>query len=128
MEGEAEPYTVYIDGLGRWVRFVDREDELRRLHNLLERGYPLPLVVYGPEGCGKTALLRRFIAYASKLESVFAAYIDALEASDTRRALEGTLDGLWDLVEEVASALPGGGWACMACYEAGPAYRGARKP
>ncbi len=44
---------------GREIEFVDRETALRQLDELAERGTWRPLVVYGPEGCGKTALLRQ---------------------------------------------------------------------
>jgi len=43
------------------VEFVDREVALRQLREIAERGTRFPLVVYGPEGCGKTALLRQAV-------------------------------------------------------------------
>ena len=39
------------------VEFADRDSALRQLAEIAERGTRLPMVVYGPEGCGKTALL-----------------------------------------------------------------------
>ncbi|MGC9117874.1 MAG: ATP-binding protein [Thermoproteus sp.] len=44
--------------LGRYVCFADRGDETERLLDLAQRGRSVPLVIYGPEGCGKTSLLR----------------------------------------------------------------------
>ncbi|AET33442.1 ATP-binding protein [Pyrobaculum ferrireducens] len=41
------------------VEFVDREKALRKVEEWAERGTALPHVVYGPEGCGKTAWLRQ---------------------------------------------------------------------
>jgi len=41
------------------VRFADRERGLQRIRGLAEQGTGLPVVIYGPEGCGKTALLRQ---------------------------------------------------------------------
>jgi len=43
------------------VEFVDRDVALRQLREVAERGTRFPLVVYGPEGCGKTALLRQAV-------------------------------------------------------------------
>ncbi len=41
------------------IEFVDRDSALRRVEDWAERGtYPVQ-VVYGPEGCGKTAWLRQ---------------------------------------------------------------------
>lgn len=45
----------FVKGLE--VEFMDRERAVRRVEEIGERGtYPVYLV-YGPEGCGKTALL-----------------------------------------------------------------------
>ena len=41
------------------VDFVDREQALRRVEYWVERGMSVVHVVYGPEGCGKTAWLRQ---------------------------------------------------------------------
>jgi len=42
-------------------RFVDRGAELRKLLETVEKGAPLPLHLYGPEGCGKTRLLHELL-------------------------------------------------------------------
>ncbi|QOJ79280.1 ATP-binding protein [Infirmifilum lucidum] len=41
------------------VEFVDRDVAIRQVGDFAERGTRFPLVVYGPEGCGKTALFRQ---------------------------------------------------------------------
>jgi len=46
---------------GREVEFVDREVALGQLREVAERGTLWPVVIYGPEGCGKTALLRQAV-------------------------------------------------------------------
>jgi len=43
------------------VEFADRDRALRQVEDLAERGTRFPIVVYGPEGCGKTALLRQAV-------------------------------------------------------------------
>lgn len=41
------------------VEFVDRDGALRQIEGIAVRGTRFPLVIYGPEGCGKTALFRQ---------------------------------------------------------------------
>ncbi len=66
--------------------FVDREKELQALKELAERGTPIPIYVYGPEGCGKTRLLREF---TRKFRGV-AIYVNALEREDLAKAVTMT--------------------------------------
>ena len=100
---------------GLRVRFADRERGLERIRGFAERGTSLPVVIYGPEGCGKTALLRQAImllrGYGYEV-----IYIDALAESlgsavsttpGIREALRGPLRGLvgekaWGLIEAVS--------------------------
>ena len=44
---------------GLELEFADRDVALGQIGELAERGTRFPLVIYGPEGCGKTALLRQ---------------------------------------------------------------------
>lgn len=44
---------------GLEVEFTDREKALRQVYELAEKGTRYPIVVYGPEGCGKTAWLKQ---------------------------------------------------------------------
>ena len=65
------------------VPFVNRSEELRVLEELSARGLTKPLYLYGPEGCGKTRLLREFIGSFRGV----GIYIDALEEKDVELAL-----------------------------------------
>jgi len=50
---------VKVRFAGREVEFVDRDAAIKQVEEIAKRGtYPV-YVVYGPEGCGKTALLRQ---------------------------------------------------------------------
>jgi len=42
---------------GLTIEFTDRERALDQVREFAEKGTPYPVVVYGPEGCGKTAWL-----------------------------------------------------------------------
>jgi hypothetical protein len=48
------PFTPGLE-----VEFVDRDRGLKQIRDFAERGTRLPIVVYGPEGCGKTAWLKQ---------------------------------------------------------------------
>jgi Archaeal ATPase. len=41
------------------TEFVDRERALRQVEEWAERSTRWPVVIFGPEGCGKTAFLRQ---------------------------------------------------------------------
>ena len=56
--------------------FVNRDRELRALENLVTSYRPLPIYLYGPEGCGKSRLLREFIARLRGRGDVIAIYVD----------------------------------------------------
>ncbi len=64
-------------------RFIDREAELKALEKLARQGSPSILYVYGPEGCGKTRLLKEFI----KRFNGIGVYLDALEEESVNRAI-----------------------------------------
>jgi len=88
------------------IRFVDRRVELEALAAWASRQRELPLYLYGPEGCGKTRLVKEFVARVEELVGgdTLAVYIDALEESSLRSAiavsagLSPALDALEDLV------------------------------
>lgn len=44
---------------GLEVEFTDREQGIQQVLELAGRGTRLPIVVFGPEGCGKSAWLRQ---------------------------------------------------------------------
>jgi energy-coupling factor transporter ATP-binding protein EcfA2 len=46
---------------GQEVEFVDRERAIKQVEEIAERGVFRVHVVYGPEGCGKTSLLRQAV-------------------------------------------------------------------
>jgi len=52
---------IELDFAGLKVEFCDRERAMHQVEGLAERGTRFPLVVFGPEGCGKTAWLRQAI-------------------------------------------------------------------
>ncbi len=71
---------------GLVVEFVDRERALGQVEEFAEEGTRWPVVVFGPEGCGKTAFLRQATAmlrdlgydvfYLHPLDRVFSAEVD----------------------------------------------------
>ena len=78
---------------GLEVEFADREKAISQLQEWVEKGTWQPVVIYGPEGCGKTTLLRQAaqtleeagyaLFYLHPLDRVFHADI---EEPDIRKA------------------------------------------
>jgi len=70
-------------------KFVNRSRELSRLREFCSTSRALPLYIFGPEGCGKTRLLREFTRNFTNYFSgdSIALYIDALERESIERAL-----------------------------------------
>jgi predicted AAA+ superfamily ATPase len=62
---------------GLEVEFVDRERAIKQVEEFAEKGTRFPIVVFGPEGCGKTAWLKQatFILRELGFEAI---YIDPL--------------------------------------------------
>jgi len=89
----------FTPGLEVW--FADREAALKRIEEWAEKGIVNVKVVFGPEGCGKTAWLRQaamllkelgfHVVYVDPLRRDFAAYTD-LEFA--RRLAEAASDAL----------------------------------
>ncbi|MEM0277902.1 ATP-binding protein [Pyrobaculum sp.] len=86
------------------VEFADRDLALKRMEEWAEKGTTLPKVVFGPEGCGKTAWLRQsavllrelgfHVIYVDPLYRYFEAYTDVKEVA--RRLAEAAAGVLGD--------------------------------
>jgi ABC-type phosphate/phosphonate transport system ATPase subunit len=50
---------VKLDFAGLKVEFCDRERALKQVEEFTRRGTRFPVVIFGPEGCGKTSWLRQ---------------------------------------------------------------------
>jgi hypothetical protein len=69
------------------IEFTDRERALKQVEELVAKGTRYPIVVFGPEGCGKTAWLKQAIEvlreagydtiYIDPLHKAFIAYSNA---------------------------------------------------
>ncbi|RLF34658.1 MAG: hypothetical protein DRN03_06530 [Thermoplasmata archaeon] len=46
---------------GLQVNFANRDQALKQIEHYAEESTRLPIVIYGPEGCGKTALSKQAI-------------------------------------------------------------------
>ncbi|ABW02258.1 ATP-binding protein [Caldivirga maquilingensis] len=46
---------------GQEIEFTDREVAIRQIEKLAEKGTWNPVVIYGPEGCGKSAFLKQAV-------------------------------------------------------------------
>ncbi len=85
------------------VEFVDRDVAVAWLEEVAERGTGLPVVIYGPEGCGKTALLRQ-AALLLEEHGYHVVYVDPLaERLEERIYHSPSIRGV---VREALSMLP----------------------
>jgi hypothetical protein len=64
---------VKLDFVGLKVEFCDRERALKQVEEFAEKGTWHPVVVFGPEGCGKTAWLKQAVEVlnASDFETIY---------------------------------------------------------
>jgi len=85
------------------IEFVDRDRAIRQVSGIAEKGTRFPLVVYGPEGCGKTALLRQAGVILEE-HGYSVVYVDPL-AEAVGDALHYT-GSLRDIVREVLGLFP----------------------
>lgn len=90
------------------LRFVNRASELHTLLSLAERGFYPVLYIYGPEGCGKTRLLREFLKNIRGRRGFVVVYIDALESEDPRKAVMGSNE-VYNAVAGLLAGYIGGG-------------------
>ena len=96
-------YTIYIEELDRIVSFVDREKEFSQLREVVFRGTAFPFVIYGPEGCGKTSLLRFVARELRSYGDTVVVYVDALEGFDVEKALFSSHREIIDFVQDLIS-------------------------
>ena len=68
-------------------RFVDRVQELSKLMELAERGFYPVMYLYGPEGCGKTRLLRELCKRLEGRRDFVVLYVDAQSMESIESAL-----------------------------------------
>jgi len=91
---------VKLDFAGLKVEFCDRERALLQVEEFAERGTWHPIVVFGPEGCGKTAWLRQAaellrevgyeVVYVDPMRRDFIAHTDVEELA--RKFAEAVAD------------------------------------
>jgi len=84
------------------VEFADRERGIQQVSEWAERGTRFPIVVFGPEGCGKTAWLKQS-AELLRERGFDAVYVDPLRRDFVARTDVGEIAGR--LAEAAAEAI-----------------------
>ncbi|ADM27610.1 ATPase [Ignisphaera aggregans DSM 17230] len=87
----------------REIEFADREVALKQVEEFAERGTRFPVVVYGPEGCGKTAFFKQAKVVLEEYD-YSVVYTNPL-AHEEREILLYT-PSIRDIVEEVFKSFP----------------------
>jgi len=105
------------------VEFTDRDRAIRQVEELAVKGTAFPMVIYGPEGCGKSAVLRQAAAmlrelgyevfYINPLDKAFhaditipdikSAFTEFVERALAENALGRITWGVIDFVHKVLS-------------------------
>jgi hypothetical protein len=83
---------VELDFAGLKVEFCDRERAVRQVEGFAERGTWHPVVVFGPEGCGKTAWLKQAAELLGEL-GFEAIYVNPMHRGFIARTDVGELVG-----------------------------------
>lgn len=89
-------------------RFVNRLQELDTLLRYSQNGYYPVLFLYGPEGCGKTRLLKELYAKLRTREDFLAIYVDAQSTGEPDKAVLAPpeiLQSISDIVKEIAGPI-----------------------
>jgi len=89
---------------GREIEFVDREKALKQIEEFAERGTHIVHVIYGPEGCGKTALFKQARVILENEFGYHVVYVSPL-ARDEREILMYT-PSIHEIAEEVFKSFP----------------------
>jgi ABC-type cobalamin/Fe3+-siderophores transport system ATPase subunit len=86
------------------VEFTDRDVAIRQIYELGEKGTRYPVVVYGPEGCGKTAWLKQATStlreigydalYINPLHRDFVVKVDISEIAQRLLSVIGEASGV----------------------------------
>ncbi len=94
-------FKVYI--YGRGICFSDRELEYKWFLEKIKKYNTLPLIIYGPEGCGKTTLLKYLLYRLDKIDYT-TIYINALAENPLDILYVNRVDSS-TLIGEVASLM-----------------------
>ncbi len=95
---------VTITFADREIEFVDREVAIRQIKQFAEEGTFPVYVIYGPEGCGKTALLQQAKVILEEEFGYRVIYVNPL-AEEAEKVLQFT-SSIEDIVREVFSLFP----------------------
>jgi len=86
---------------------VDRLEELQQLVETVSRGMRFPLIVYGPEGCGKSALVRELVRVMDS-RGWLSIYVDAVEEFSAERAMDPSTPVAKEIGERIAERCASG--------------------
>jgi len=89
---------------GREVEFVDRERALKQISDWAEKGTWDVHVIYGPEGCGKTALLKQIKTLLEEEFNYYVIYASPL-AKDLKEIFAYT-PTIREVIDEVLRSFP----------------------
>ncbi len=95
---------IKVSFAGLEIEFVDRDRALRQIEELGEKGTFPVYVIYGPEGCGKTSLLKQAKTILEKEFDYYVIYTSPL-AEKKEEILQFT-HSTKDIVKEVLKLFP----------------------
>ncbi|ADM28493.1 ATPase [Ignisphaera aggregans DSM 17230] len=89
---------------GREIEFVDREKALKQIEEVAEKGTHVVHVIYGPEGCGKTALFKQAKVILEDEFGYHVIYVNPLAYKEKEMLMY--TPSIRDIVDEVLKSFP----------------------
>ncbi|GEM_PF-3259688 len=88
------------------IYFIDKVSEVETIHNFCKIDIPIPIAIYGPEGCGETELFKYLIHKFKDDKNILVICIDALEESNLEKAIMSNIDIKWfEIIKEISSSI-----------------------
>ena len=88
---------------GLEVEFIDRDRAIKQVYELGGKGTRYPMVVFGPEGCGKTSWLLQAVEILKELRFDVVYFNPLMRRFDVEVGIEGLKQKALEIIKQVAA-------------------------